>query len=208
MKAKKLVVLALIAGLVAGSLSVAEAKKKKKKKAKLVPATSTFFLRHDSDDCADEASFKLSIEDAEDVDCQYADNAAWPVLGFVSLSYPAADGVPFKLDATKPITGVVSVRSYFVGVGAGPASVTVQLAGVSGGQEVALGEWSTDYTATPTTTHTFEYEIETDDSLNKKDFTAFTATVIPDGTTVGIHGVVEHDTPPAVINVPTLVKKK
>lgn len=206
-KLNKILALALIAGLVAGSLSVAEAKKKKKKKPKLVPATSTFFLRHESDDCADETTFTLSLTDGDDVDCQYATNAAWPAFGYVPSTYGTADGVPFNLDATKAITGVISIRSYFVGVGAGPASVTVTLTGTSGGEEVALGEFSTEYTAVPATTHTFEYEIDPDDALNMKEFTGFTATVTPDGTTVGMHGVIEHDTPPSLINVPTLIKK-
>ena len=206
MKAKHLLVLALVTGLVAGSMSIAEAGKKKKK---LVPSTSTFFLRHESDDCSDDTTFTLSLTDGEDVDCQYLDNVAWPAFGFIPGAYVAQDGVPFKLDATKTVTGVVSIRSYAhpVGVGAGPASVTVQLLGTVGEEEVTLGEWTTEYTATPGTIHTFEYEIEVDDALNKLVFSSLTANVMPDGTTVGLHGVIEHDEPPALINIPTLIKK-
>lgn len=212
MKTNRVLVLALIAGLLLGSISVAEAKKKKKKKPTSVPATSTFFLRHESDECSDKEKFTLSLTDGEDYDCQYAVNLAGAAAGYVPDTYTASDGVPFKLDATEDITGVISIRSYLppANVGAGLASVTVQLSGTVDGEEeeVVLGEWSIEYTAMPGTVHTFEYEIDVDDALSEKEFTSLSATVAPGGTTVGLHGVIEHDEPPSLINVPTLIEEK
>lgn len=207
MKLRSLVALALVGGLVAGSLTTAEAGKKKKKKAKVkwVSQTSTLFQRQDADACAD-SNFYLSKTDGEDLDCGYLDHLAWPALGYIPVSYPAADGVPFILDAKKPITGVVTMRSWN-GAGVGLASVTVQLVGTTGGEEVPVGEWSAEYQAAPNGAYTFEYEIDADDALNKKKFTALTLNVVPGGTTAGVHGVVEHDTPPAHVNIPTLKKK-
>jgi hypothetical protein len=204
MKLKSLLALALVAGVVASSLATADAAKRRKI-VKWIPQESTLFQRNETDNC-NAPNYFLSKTDGEDLDCNYLNHFVWPALGFVPAAYPATDGVPFILDAKKAITGVITMRSAN-GVGAGSASVTVQLVGETGGEEVAIGEFVGEYDAAPNGTYTFEYEIDSDNALNRKKFTSLTMTVTPDGQTVGNPAVIEHDEPPAQIVLPTLKKK-
>lgn len=215
MKASKLVVVGLLAGLVVGSFAMtAEAAKKKKKKKKppaLTAGSTTLFMRHDSDECDDKTKFVLSATDGEDADCGILNTplneVTMTVLDtYVGILYNAADSVPFKLDATRKITGTITMRS-FNGAGGGMPELDLIVRGTTGGAEKVLGQFSTSYTATPTGANTFNYEIQPDAALNKADFTALSIEVISHGITVGVHGTVEHDTPPSLIKVPTWVKK-
>ena len=204
MKLKKLVVLALVGGVLASGMSVAEGAKRRKI-VKWIPQESTLFQRNETDSCNAENYF-LSKTDGEDLDCNYLNHFVWPALGFVPATYPATDGVPFILDAKRAITGVITMRSAN-GVGAGAATVTVELLGETGGEEVAIGQYVGEYDAAPNGTYTFEYEIDSDNALNRKKFTSLSMTVTPAGETVGNPAVIEHDTPPAHIVLPTLKKK-
>lgn len=71
-----------------------------------------------------------------------------------SLDYLADDGVPFTLDASRPIKGVVSHVSFLqvgnAGTGAGLTTIdiTVGAAGADGAEEL-LGTTTVSYTATP-----------------------------------------------------------
>ena len=207
MKVKRLVALALVAGLIAGSSSAVDAaKRKKKKKAKLVASKVTFFQRNA--DCGT-GDFFLSVTDAEDTDCINAANAAGPAAGYAESAYPARDSLPFILDATKPITGTITMRSGN-GVGAGSVGVTLTFIGTTGGKEVPIATWESDtFTVVPQGAQTLEYEADIEDALNKKSFETLTLSVVPTGAAAGFYGTVEHDgPPPSAFILPTLKKKK
>lgn len=204
MKLQKLVAVALVGGMVAGSLVGAEAKKKKK--PKLVAKTSVFFLRNLAE--CDLTAMTLSRTDGEDTDCYSPLNAAGSAAGYVDHVYTASDGVPFQLNAKKPLTGTITMRNGN-SVGAGMAGVTLTLTGETGGEEATIATWESEaFPIVPAAVHTLEYEAEIDKKLNKKKFTSLTLTVTPTGATVGLYGTVEHDGPPvSLMNLPVLVKK-
>jgi hypothetical protein len=159
---KRFLVIGLIVGLVAGLLAPTAATAKKKKKKKPVPVDVTYHINWGGEGCV------LSITPVESEDA-----CADPFAGATSSAFgtafemPAADGLPLTLDAAKPITGVINVQSYYA-VGAGPdvmgigqPQLEVKLAGTSAGEEVVLGELTTDaYTVTPASAdYVVEFEI-------------------------------------------------
>lgn len=205
MNLKKLMAIALIGGVIAGSLTTADAAKKKK--PRFVSKTSIMFLRNTSE--CDLTALSLSITDGEDTDCYDPQNAAGPVAGYVDHVYTASDGVPFLLDAKKQLTGTITMRNGN-SVGAGMGSVTLTWTGERGGDEVTIATWESEsYQVVPAGVQTLNYEAEIDDKLYKKKFTSLKLTVTPTGTTVGLYGTVEHDGPPvSSMNLPILKKKK
>jgi hypothetical protein len=145
---KRSLVTLIVLGLLAGSLaSVAEAKKKKPKPKKLVAAEQKFFLHWDSDGatppgCA--GAVYMSLEDKTgDSTCstttqfaQEAFHAAGVDDEIVRYLFPAADGVPFTLDASRNLTGAMVLRGTYTY----DAYVEIVLTGVVDGQAVTLAE--------------------------------------------------------------------
>jgi hypothetical protein len=141
----------LVLGLLAGSLAtVAEAKKKKPKPKKLVAAEQKFFLHWEGDGatppgCSD--LIYMSLEDkAGDSTCstttQFAQEAFFAAgldEEIVRILFPAADGVPFTLDATRKLTGAMVLRGTYTY----DAYVEVLLTGEVDGQIVTLAEGTT-----------------------------------------------------------------
>lgn len=58
------------------------------------------------------------------------------------IDFPSSDGMPVAFDATRSVTGVISLT----GLGVGAAQVDVTLEALVGGQDVTLGETTTDLT--------------------------------------------------------------
>lgn len=91
------------------------------------------------------------------------DAAVGMVLGAEPVWFPAVDGLPVRLDATRPIHGAVTVNSrYLIGylfpVGAGQARLEVTVAGTVGGEDVTVGTVTSEpYAVTP---DRVEYEVE------------------------------------------------
>ncbi|HJR45767.1 MAG TPA: hypothetical protein VJ927_09200 [Actinomycetota bacterium] len=194
---RKWITLVLVLGLVAGlNVAPVEAKKRKKKVA-LESVDSTLFMR--MEECG--AGF-LSTSDAEDVDC----GAETAMLG-VELPYAAADGIPFVLDATRPITGTITMRNFNQAAGAGNIDLQLIVAGSSGGEDVEIGVFETTYLSLPAMAETIEYEIQPAEDLDKKAFDTLTFTVVCGGVIIGVSCVVEHDEPPSQIVVPTWAPK-
>ena len=204
---KKLLILALATGLVAGSLAVgAEAKKKKK----LVSKAVNYYLR--SADCTADV-FSLSISDGEDSgNCGSFDNGpsqeVFKAAGeeYLEQVWVAADGIPFKLDATKALTGTIYMGSWS-GASAGSATLDVVINGNSGGESVEIGKASTTYTVTPETNyHEVTFEIDVADDLNKKSFTTLELHTVSRGT-APLHGYYGLETEVSYFTMPTLAKK-
>lgn len=217
---RRLITLMVVLGLIAGALAGPAVAKKKKKKPALVQVDQPMFLRGDACDAEARA---LSLEDNADAECIYTraglvydtipETAPAPVGANPWQSWPAVDGVPFKLDATKPVTGEIYVKGLFPLVGdypgfsAGQVKVTVRLVGESGGEEVELGEFVDEYTVTPgSDAYMSEVEIAPDAALHKADFTSLTLHTRIGGASVG-HGVYKLNDPSSFIKVPTLATK-
>lgn len=167
---KRSLVLILTLGLIVGSFApvadAALAKKKKKKPPAPVPVDVTYYLVWNGEGCA------LSVtEDLANPEEACAD----PFAGLTGSSFgtgpfpmPALDGLPLTLDAAKPIKGTIHVQSWYA-AGAGPdvmgigqAQIDVSLTGISGGEEVVIGELTTEpYLVTPAeANYVVEFEIE------------------------------------------------
>ena len=223
MRARNLVVVGLVAGLIVGSLSMpVEAKKKKKKK--IVPTPISFYVQRVKDGaCSDDVNFYLSVTPGED-------NGACGNLGYgvvaeatsqigeddaVSPAYvfPAKDGVPFVLDATQPLTGKITVKSAssvqgnaVAPMGVGQATLVAKVTGTTGEAATELGTASVDYQVTPGSQPTpVEFSITLDPTLDKASFTSLELSLRNRGASVqhGYYGSGDQ----SFITVPTLVKK-
>ncbi|HEX2057358.1 MAG TPA: hypothetical protein VHI71_03230 [Actinomycetota bacterium] len=221
MKGRKLFATVLALGVVVGSFGVAEAAKKKKKPKPPAPAPvqvdQKFYLRRDG--CNTDAdNARLSLEDGVDE----GNLCGWLESGLinevliesgaeapVSDPWTMADGLPLTLDASKPIKGSINVRSSFLnaapdnGLAAGLATLQVDLVGMSGGEEVAIGTASVDYEVTPAASaYTVDFEIAPEAALDKKVFEAVTLVTTIRGPAAG-HGLYELDDPASTVTFPT-----
>lgn len=219
---KKFITLFLVLGLIAGAMAApAIAGKKKKKKAPaLVQVDQQMFLRGDACDAEARA---LSLEDGADAECIYTragivydaipESAPAPVGANPWQTWPAIDGVPVALDATKPITGEIYVQGLFPlvgdypGISAGQVRLTVKLVGEKDGEEIEIGEFVDEFVATPgAAAHASMVEIAPDEALDKTEFTSLTLHTRIGGASVG-HGVYKLDNPSSFITVPTWAAK-
>lgn len=220
---KRVITLVLVLGLIAGATTapaLAGKKKKRKKAPALVQVDQQMFLRGDGCDAEARA---LSLEDAADAECIYTragivydaipESAPAPVGSNPWHTWPAIDGVPFQLDATKPITGEIYVQGLFPlvgdypGISAGQVRVTVKLVGEKNGEEIEIGEFVDEFTATPgAAAHAAMVEITPDEALDKAEFTSLTLHTRIGGASVG-HGVYKLDNPSSFITVPTWAGK-
>lgn len=213
---KRAIVLALVVGLVAGSLAApAVAKKKKKgKKPALVQVDRKFFVRRD--DCAGDADNPhLSIVDEADGGngCgNLAYGAPNEVIGNLDApfaeAYPATDGVPFVLDASKDISGSLTYDGFHgtsdnpVALGAGIHQIDVVLSGTTGGAPTELGTASETFTATPgTDQYTVDFSFKPDAALDKASFEGLELSIVVRGPGA-MASFLEMDDPASFITVP------
>jgi hypothetical protein len=150
---RKAIITALVLGLLAGSMALpAEAKKKKKKKPPVValaPTELKFFLHWDDDGAGGCTGAQyMDLTDKEgDTGCSFTfqpaqeafiASGAQDPLAYV---WPATEGVPFTLDASRKIVIEWAMRANF----AVNASVEVKIEGTAGGElkEIAAGQSST-----------------------------------------------------------------
>jgi hypothetical protein len=189
---KRQLVILLVIGLVAGLISptTATAKKKKKKK-KPVPVDVTYHINWGDDVCI----LSVTPVESEEACADVFAGATSSALG-TAFEMAAVDGLPLTLDAAKPIQGVINVQSfYFAGIGPdvmgiGQPQLEVKLAGVSGGEEVVIGELTTDaYTVTPASAdYVVEFEIVPPEELAKTVLDELTLTLQVTGNSM-FHGV-------------------
>ena len=144
-----LLVLGLVAGLLAPSAAIA-----KKKKKKAVPVDAVYHIVWNGEGCA--LSTTTEAASTEDSCGDPFAGETEPILGTGPWAMPALDGLPLTLDGSKPIKASISVSSYYATgivpdvMGVGQAQIHAILTGTSGGEELALGEVTTEpYTVTP-----------------------------------------------------------
>ena len=206
---KKILATALAGGLVLGALVAPAAAKKKKKPKAPVPVASEvkYFLRWDGDGTTCDAQY-LSIEDAEDggSGCESIGLPAQEVLiatgqGALTHEWPAQDGLPFVLDATRKITGEITMRGL---VGAN-SKVEVVVSGEVDGEvkEIASGETQAQNFAVTGQTgpQVLKFEIAPDAALNGKTVQSLLLTTTTRGVNVLTYFDLEN--PPSFMTVPT-----
>ncbi|MDQ3954906.1 MAG: hypothetical protein M3285_05080 [Actinomycetota bacterium] len=222
MRAKKLLVLGLVAGLIVGSLGVAAEAKKKKKP---VPTPVSFYIQKVAEgDCTEEGTLFLSVTPGEDngtCGSQYygapteaASQAGEDHFFTDPKRMAAVDGVPFVLDATKTLTGTITVKSAnslsgttLTQLGAGQSTLEVLVTGTSNGEAVELGNAEVTYDVMPgANPEPVSFEITLDEALNKAKFTTLELTLWNRGASV-VHGWYASGDQ-SFITVPTLKKKK
>lgn len=206
---RKLIVLGLVMGLLVGSIGLAEAAKKK-------PAAHKLFLRDDNGCDGPPGGGYLSLKDGADQGCWYVDSGpaydAVVATGLLtedqlSQTYTARDGLPFVLDASKPLVAEISTTSGSCAeegvcspaqLGAGQATLKVKVLGFIGGTEKELANVSESFVVTPGSSHTSVFEVELDPSLNKKKVASLRVTTYLAGVAVG-HGIIELDNPASFV---------
>ena len=211
---RKFLLIALVMGLIAGNMGApAVAAKKKKKKA--APVAVTFWLAHESDDCADDAARVLKLTEAtEGSNCgNLGYGAPYPVTNGAALSLPmtfmTVEGVPLVLDASQPITGtiMVSSRSVAAGVpaflGAGQATTKGVLTGTTSEGAQELGTFESTYAVTPAAgVYEVAFEIQPPAELDKVTFTSLDISLHTEGAVVN-HGYFRTLDPASSFTVPT-----
>ena len=196
---KRYAVILMVIGLVLGLLgSTADARKKKKPKP--VPVDQVFYIVWDGEGCALATTTDMASE--EDACADPFAGAFGAQLGSGPWAMPALDGIPVTLDASKPITGKISAESYYLFgppaqgdvMGIGQAELSVKLVGVSGGEEIVIGELTTDpYLVTPASAeYVVEFEIDPADELQNKVFESLTLHLELTGDQM-FHGVLPAD---------------
>jgi hypothetical protein len=147
---KRPLITIVVLGLLVGSLAgVAEAKKKPKAK-KPVAAEQKMFLRWDSDGATPEGcsgAVYMSLEDKTgDTTCSTSTQFAQELFiaggiedEIVRYQFPAANGVPFTLDATRNLKGTMVLRGTYTY----DAYAELVLTGEVDGAPVKLAEGAT-----------------------------------------------------------------
>ena len=195
---RNLVILMLI-GLLVGAIAPAEAAKKKKKKPPApVPVDVVFNVVQGGD-----AGCALSIgPDPGAATCgdPFGGAIIGPAAGSGPIAIPAVDGLPLTLDASKPITGKFVMRSYGLAavpqapLGVGSAEIHFVLTATSGGEELTLGDVTTDpYVITPASrTYDVAFEMTPPAEMTGKVLDALTLTYEMTGNAV-LHGGMSND---------------
>ena len=203
---RRSIVVLLVVALALGVLTSAQAKKKKKPKLKPVNVTYNVVWQE---------ACVFSVKDAlanPDESCgdPFAGSTTGAVAEETTLSdglpilITAVDGMPLKLDASKPITGDFIFGSYTLAVladnglgqpmGVGEAQYDIVLTGTSGSDEVVIGEVTTEpYTVTPgTDDYEVSFEITPAQEAAGKTFSALSLSFEQVGSAT-IHGAVRAD---------------
>ncbi len=122
----------------------------------------------------------------------------------LSHDYSATDGVPFVLDASKPITGVFQVNGWAHPLHAGNSVLDVKVSGMAGRSETLVEE-TLESTVTPAGGNVFEISVRPGKKLHGKKFTSLTVSVVIRGVAVGHHYIDLEDNPAHLV-IPTLRK--
>lgn len=153
-----------------------------------VPEDRTFYMRRTG--CDDDKRLSI-VQGSETSGCAYTASIT-PLNEDSRLAdeWPAVDGVPFTLDATREITGVITLSSYQppVYAGAGATTVDISVLGFKkSGGTASLGSTTVSYVATPGQNHSTDWEITPPAELDGTDFNGLTLSTTVRGVNV-LHG--------------------
>lgn len=203
---KRAIAVALSLGLLAGAFAMPAEAKKKKKKA--VPVETKFFMHWDDDGAGGcEGMVHMSTEDtAGDTGCSYVFQPAQEIFIATGASeplsnaYPASDGVPLTLDASKKLTGEFAMRGNF----AVEATVEWVLEGQTGDDFVEIASGTTEaFNSGPTAVTgpvILTVEGDIDPKLDKKVFSSLNLTTTIRGVASAYVG---REDPGSFISIPS-----
>jgi hypothetical protein len=166
---RRSVVLLVIVGLAAAA---APATARSRLKVR-VPRERTFYLVPGAErlECALSTDLRLADE-SRSCGGDTFEGVTEPYLGTEPAKFAARDGLPLRLDVSRPITGRVMVRSSsvwgFIGhVGVGEARLRARVTAVTAGEPVTVGETITEpYMVTPEEDdYVVEFRIDPDEAL-------------------------------------------
>lgn len=206
----------LAVGLGAATIAAPAAAKKKGEKPGAA-IQRTYFLRRA--DCGGDDHLRLSTKDGADAACADMQSG---LVGDVShtagvadtwVSYPAENGVPFLLDARKPIMGELTLYGSEcatgsaclgdVGFAAGNATLRVAvIATTKGVKERTIGEFQESFLVSPTEpNYTSSFKIFPEEFFSRDRFVGLRLDVQIGGQSYGPAGI-SYDDPASFIKVP------
>ena len=192
---RRYIILFMVVSLAAGLFAPMADAKRKKKPAKPVPIDLVYHIVWNGEaGCALSTTTDLASE--EDACADVFAGALNEELGTGPFPMPALDGLPITFDAAKPIKGTISTQSFIfaeeapVIMGMGEAQLEYSLVGLSGGEEIVIGEGVSDpYVVTPAEIdYVVEFEIEPAPELQGKVFEGLTLNLELTGPQM-FHGV-------------------
>lgn len=125
----------------------------------------------------------------------------------IAVEYPAADGVPLRLDARRDIRGTIRVYPFLptghgTGTGAGQVVVDGTITGTMAGENVTLGAFHEERQATPlNSVLTIPVSVAVDDALDLAELTGVTLSLVVSGLRVS-HGLVSTNRGYSYLTVP------
>jgi hypothetical protein len=157
------------------------------------PSLRKFYLRRSQ--CAsgnDDARLDIKKGSGEQTGCAYLAQPANQVLhdtgqGALSTTYPADGGVPFTLDATKPIKGELQVSG-----GIGQAVMVITLTGSANGEAVEFGQVVDERILTTTSTVKVEWQMQPNAALDKADVADLALDIVVRGYAPN-YGAIRHN---------------
>lgn len=203
---RRYLVLMLVAGLVVGALAPAQAKKKKPKPKPPAPVAVdvTYNVVWSDETCVLSVAATLANPDGSCGD-PFAGSTTGDVQGTGEpVVVTAIDGLPLTLDAAKPVKGTLQMGSYTLAVladngagqplGVGEAEWEIALTGTSGGEDITIGEVTTEpYMVTPGTgDYEVTFEITPAADLAGKTFETLSLSLEQVGSAT-IHGALSAD---------------
>lgn len=178
---KKLSILALVLALSAAWLTPVGAKK--------APKELAFYLHFPSTDGSCGTPFMDLQADTPDSGCGYTfqpANEAFHATGaqpVLTRDWPASEGVPFKLDAKRPVTATFTLNSFIGQAAAGQAIVELKVTGTANNSSVTLVEESVTLDMAPGVagSNIAEFEVKLPKNLSGKKLTTLVATTVVRG---------------------------
>lgn len=179
--------------------------------------TRKYFLRRA--ECGGDDNLWLSTKNGPDTACAdmqaglLNDAVGQTELSETWQSYPAVNGVPFVLNATKPITGEITVYGAGCieepaclpqgGLAAGNATLRLVVVAVTkAGKERSIGEFAESFVITPDEpTYTSTFKVWPDEFFSGDRFSGLRLDVQVGGVSYGPGGIA-YDDPASFIKVP------
>lgn len=219
MKTRRSVALIAVAAMVFAISAAPAIAGKRKKPPAPTPVDLTFWLRNQTNPAAcTEEALQLLLSDGPDTgSCGSAFSGPVNEILFQAgdepsgITYQAAEGLPFLLDASKEIKGTIVVSTHrgnaantMVGPSAGPTTFVITLTGTINGESKVIAEGSYDYTVTPDKQYVpVEIALKPDAALDKQSVTTLELTMYNRGV-APLHGFYKTEDPASSFTIGAL----
>jgi hypothetical protein len=220
---RKLITLALVGVLSLCLVGPSTAKKPKKPRKPatpvVVPVDQKFYLRRDA--CASDAdNTRLSLQDGPDGACSWDDGGlahdVYRESGLIDPTtvFAAENGTPLTLDASKHVTGeitlyhaatcVVAGACSPVPLNVGQAHFTARVIVTVAGEDKEIGVVDEEFTTTPGAPYTVKIDLAIDPALNGATVEGLRLETFHGGQAIGPGGI-SYDDPASYVTIPALV---